>query len=52
MKYYISKTIKIDFDQAVERVTESLKKAGFGVLSEIDIEEKLKEKLGKVIASL
>lgn len=51
MKYYISKTIKSDFDQAVE-VTESLKKAGFGVLSEIDIGEKLKEKLEKVMASL
>jgi len=46
MKYYISKTISTDFDQAVQRVTESLKNEGFGVLSEIDIQEKLKEKLG------
>lgn len=45
MKYYISKIIQGDFEQAVEQVTESLKKAGFGVLSEIDIREKLKEKL-------
>lgn len=45
MKYYISKTIHQDFDQAVVQVTESLKKAGFGVLSEINIQEKLKEKL-------
>ena len=45
MKYYISKRISIDFDQAVLLVTESLKKEGFGVLTEINLQEKLKEKL-------
>ncbi|MFA5046045.1 MAG: DUF302 domain-containing protein [Paludibacter sp.] len=45
MKYYISKKISTDFDQAVLLVTESLKKEGFGVLTEINIQEKLKEKL-------
>jgi len=45
MKYYINKTITATFDQAVELVTEALKTEGFGVLSEIDIQEKLKEKL-------
>ncbi|MFA5329916.1 MAG: DUF302 domain-containing protein [Prolixibacteraceae bacterium] len=45
MKYYISKKISSDFDQAVIQVTESLKKEGFGVLTEINIHEKLKEKL-------
>jgi uncharacterized protein (DUF302 family) len=45
MKYYISKKINTDFDQAVLLVTESLKKEGFGVLTEINIHEKLKEKL-------
>lgn len=45
MKYYISKIISTDFDQAVQLVTESLKKEGFGVLTEIDLQEKLKEKL-------
>ena len=45
MKYYISKIIKTDFDQAIQLVTESLKKEGFGVLSEINLQEKLKEKL-------
>ena len=45
MKYYINKTINAGFDQAVELVTESLKKEGFGVLTEINIQEKLKEKL-------
>ena len=45
MSYYISKKISIDFEQAVRLVTESLKKEGFGVLTEIDIQQKLKEKL-------
>lgn len=46
MKYYISKKISTDFEHAVQRVTESLKNEGFGVLTEIDIQGKLKEKLG------
>ena len=45
MKYYINKTINTGFAQAVVLVTESLKKEGFGVLTEINIQEKLKEKL-------
>ena len=45
MKYYISKKISTDFDQAVLLVTKSLKKEGFGVLTEINLQEKLKEKL-------
>lgn len=45
MKYYINKTISADFEQAIQRVTEALKTEGFGVLSEIDIQQKLKEKL-------
>ena len=45
MKYYINKKIAADFDQAVAMITESLKKEGFGVLTEIDMQEKLKGKL-------
>ncbi|MDA3883123.1 MAG: DUF302 domain-containing protein [Bacteroidales bacterium] len=45
MKYYINKTISVNFNTAIELATEALKKEGFGVLSEIDIQEKLKEKL-------
>lgn len=45
MKYYISKNINSSFETAVEKVKESLKAEGFGVLSEINIHEKLKEKL-------
>lgn len=45
MKYYISKKLNTSFEQAVQLVTESLKKEGFGILTEIDIQDKLKEKL-------
>jgi uncharacterized protein (DUF302 family) len=45
MTYYINKTITASFDQAIELVTEALKTEGFGVLSEIDIQQKFKEKL-------
>jgi uncharacterized protein (DUF302 family) len=46
MSYYFSKTIHTSFEEAIIRATESLKKEGFGVLTEIKIHEKLKEKLG------
>ncbi len=36
-----------DFDSAIKKVTEELKKEGFGVLSEIDIKKTMKEKLDK-----
>ncbi|NBC82256.1 MAG: DUF302 domain-containing protein [Bacteroidetes bacterium] len=45
MKYYIAKTIQTDFETAIQKVTEALQTEGFGVLSEIDIHDKLKEKL-------
>ena len=36
MKYYIAKTVSGTFPATVERVIESLKAEGFGVLTEID----------------
>ena len=45
MKYYISKKIDATFEQAIDEVKESLAIEGFGVLSEINIHEKLKDKL-------
>ncbi len=45
MSYYISKTIKGDFNQVIEKVTEELKKEGFGVLTTIDMKATLKNKL-------
>ena len=47
MKYYFSKTLNnVTFEAAIDKVTEELKKEGFGVISEINIHEKFKEKLG------
>jgi len=45
MSYYFSKKINESFEEAVEKVTESLKNEGFGVLTEIDVKETLKKKL-------
>ena len=45
-KYGFSKTVGIPYEEAVERATAALKEEGFGLLCEIDIKEKLKEKLG------
>ena len=44
-KYGFSRTVDLTFDQAIEKARAALKEEGFGVLSEIDIKEKLKEKL-------
>jgi uncharacterized protein (DUF302 family) len=46
MTYYIGKTTALSFDEAVARVTQELKKEGFGILTEIDVQKTLKEKLG------
>jgi len=45
MKYYIEKITEYGFDEAIEKVTEELKKEGFGVLTEIDVQATLKKKL-------
>ena len=45
MKYYIEKVTDYSFEEAVQKVTDELKKEGFGVLTEINIHEKLKDKL-------
>jgi uncharacterized protein (DUF302 family) len=45
MSYYFSKTLQMPFDEAITRVTEELKKDGFGVLTEIDVRATLKKKL-------
>ncbi|MEO9210248.1 MAG: DUF302 domain-containing protein [Ginsengibacter sp.] len=45
MSYYFSKTVKEDFDTAIEKVTDELRKEGFGVLTQIDVQETLKKKL-------
>ena len=44
--YGIVRQVDAPFDQAVERAREALKAEGFGVLSEIRMDEKFSEKLG------
>lgn len=46
MSYYFAKTIDASFEDAIVKTTETLKKYGFGVLTEIRMHEKLKEKVG------
>jgi len=43
--YFYSKIIRAGFDEAIMRATEALKTEGFGIISEIDLNEKFKEKL-------
>jgi uncharacterized protein (DUF302 family) len=46
MSYYFSTNLKnISFDEAIDKVKESLKKEGFGVLTEIDVSATMKKKL-------
>ncbi len=46
MNYYFNTIINESFDSAILKVTESLKKEGFGIVSEIRMHEKFREKLG------
>lgn len=46
MSYFFSTTLPSkSFEEAIELVTQELKKEGFGVLTEIDIKQTLKNKL-------
>ena len=46
MTYYFAKTLSASFDDVVDRVTATLKEEGFGVLTTIDVQATLKEKIG------
>lgn len=46
MSYYLPKTVRLAFDEAVSRITAALKQEGFGVLTDIDVQATLKSKLG------
>lgn len=45
MTYGFGKKTSYGFQQAIDRVTEELKKEGFGVLTTIDVQDTLKKKL-------
>ena len=45
MKYGFSKRTMLSFENAITKVTEELKKEGFGVLTTIDVQDTLKKKL-------
>ena len=46
MSYYFSKTLDVPLSQAVEKTIDALKSRGFGVLTRIDVQSVLKEKIG------
>ncbi|MHA6247218.1 DUF302 domain-containing protein [Pontibacter sp. CAU 1760] len=45
MNYNFTKKVDFTFQEALEKTKEALKGEGFGVISEIDLKEKFKEKL-------
>lgn len=42
----IRAVLSLPYEQAIQRVTEALKAEGFGVLTQIDVQETLKQKIG------
>jgi len=45
VQYGFSKTIDLGFEEAINKVTDELKKEGFGVLTTIDVKDTLKKKI-------
>jgi uncharacterized protein (DUF302 family) len=45
MAYYTGKMTSLGFEEAVEKLTGELQKEGFGVITEINVKETLKNKL-------
>lgn len=46
MTYYLGKMLRMPFADAVARTTEALKREGFGIITQIDVRETLKAKIG------
>ncbi len=46
IRYGFTKDMDIPYGTVIEQVREMLKNEGFGILTEIDVKEKMKEKLG------
>ena len=51
MAYYFSVTLPVSFDVAVARVTAALNAEGFGIITEIDVQKTLREKIGQEFRS-
>lgn len=45
MEYGFSKKVNMPYEETVEKVTEELKKEGFGILTSIDVKDTLKKKI-------
>src|SRR4030043_19571 len=45
MSYYFTKELNSSFEAAITKITEELKKEGFGILTDIDVKATLKKKL-------
>lgn len=48
-RFGFGKAVDLGFDAAIDRVTQELAREGFGVLSDIDVAAKMKEKLDKAM---
>ena len=46
MAYYLGKMLAMPFEAALARTVEALKDEGFGIITEIDIKQTLKAKIG------
>lgn len=46
MNYYFSKVTPLSFEQAIDRITALLKEQGFGIITQIDVTDTFKQKLG------
>ncbi len=45
MSYYFSRKLDLSFEEVLGRVTDELKKEGFGVLTEIDVKATMKKRM-------
>lgn len=45
MNYYMSKTLTGSFESAEEKITHELKKEGFAIVTELDLQEKFQQNL-------
>ncbi len=45
MAYSLNKKVKLSFEETIQKITEELKKEGFGILTQIDVRETLKKKI-------